>query len=414
MSVKKGFSILPLFCIVLMDMIGIGIILPILGPLFLDPSKGIMPEHYSFSARTVILGFLIAAYPMAQFFGAPLLGGLSDRHGRKKVLLISLFGTILGYLLFGYGILIGNIHILFISRLLDGFTGGNISIALSSIADISDEKEKARNFGLIGMAFGIGFIFGPLLGGKLTDSNLVGWFNYATPLWFAALLSLANIILLLLVFRETLSARIESKLSLLTGFRNISRAFQLSNLRTMFIVIFILALGFNFFTQFFQVFLIDKFHYTESSIGNLFAYIGLWIAVTQGVITRAVSRKFSPKQGIIFSTLLLSFALIMILAPTNSIYLYVVLPFVAIGQGLTYPNSTAIISNLADKSSQGEVMGISQSMQALAQSVTPVIAGFITLWHLNLPIIISSILTFIGWLVFVLFFRKKKEVFVEV
>src|SRR3989338_5507216 len=387
MAVKKRFSILPLFCIVLMDMIGIGIILPILGPLFLDPSKGIMPEHISFSARTVILGFLIAAYPMAQFFGAPLLGGLSDRHGRKKVLLISLFGTILGYLLFGYGILIGNINILFISRLLDG---------------------------LIGMAFGIGFIFGPLLGGKLTDSNLVGWFNYATPLWFAALLSLANIILLLLVFRETLSARIESKLSLLTGFRNISRAFQLSNLRTMFIVIFILALGFIFFTQFFQVFLIDKFHYTDSGIGNLFAYIGLWIAITQGGITRAVSLKFSPKQVVAFSTLLLSFALIMILAPTNSAYLYAVLPFVAIAQGLTYPNSTAIISNLADKSSQGEVMGISQSMQALAQSVTPVIAGFITLWHLNLPIIISSILTFIGWLVFVLFFRKKKEVFVEV
>lgn len=414
MAVKKGFSILPLFCIALLDMIGIGIILPILGPLFLDPSKGIMPEYYSYSARTIVLGFLIAAYPMAQFFGAPLLGGLSDRHGRKKVLLISLFGTMLGYLLFGYGILIGNIYILFISRLLDGFTGGNVSIALSSIADISDEKEKARNFGLIGMAFGIGFIFGPLLGGKLADSSIVSWFNYATPLWFAALLSFVNIILLLLVFRETLSARIHSKLSLLTGFRNISRAFQLPNLRTMFIVIFILALGFNFFTQFFQVFLIEKFDYTESGIGDLFAYIGLWIAITQGIITRAVSRKFAPKQAVAFSTLLLSFALIMILAPAKSIYLYAVLPVVAIAQGLTYPNSTAIISNLADKSSQGEVMGISQSMQALAQSVTPVIAGFITLWYLNLPIVIASILTFVGWLVFVLFFRKKKEVFVEV
>ncbi|MBI2660850.1 MFS transporter [Candidatus Woesearchaeota archaeon] len=415
METQSKFSILPLFLISFMDMIGIGIIIPLFGPIFLDASISILPASYSYTVRTVLLGLLIAAYPFAQFFGAPLLGAWSDRHGRKSMLLVSLTGTVIGYLLFGYGILIGNLPVLFLSRLLAGFTGGNISIVLSAVADISDESAKAKNFGLIGMAFGLGFILGPLIGGKLADSSLVSWFNYATPLWFAASLSFVNIVLLLLIFRETLAARIESKTSLLTGFRNISRAFQLPNLRVMFIVMFILTLGFNFFAQFFQVFLIQKFSYTESKIGDLFAYIGLWIAIAQGVITRLASRKFSPQQVMNFSVFFLAIALMLILVPENPLYMYLILPLVAICQGLIFPNSTAIISNLADKSSQGEILGINQSMQSLAQAMTPIISGFVVIFHMNLPIIISSILTLIGGIVFVMFFGKKKEeLFAEV
>ena len=146
---------------------------------------------------------LIASYPLAQFFGAPILGALSDKHGRKKIILISLIGTFFGYLLFAYGIITKNVTLLFASRMLDGFTGGNISTIMSAIADVSTVKDKTKNFGMIGMAFGLGIILGPFIGGNLADPNNVSWFNHSTPFWFAALICLFNIALVVFNFKET-------------------------------------------------------------------------------------------------------------------------------------------------------------------------------------------------------------------
>ncbi len=403
----------PLFFVVFLDLLGVSILIPILGPLFLNTNL-IFPSTISVGYRTILLGLLIAAYPLAQFFGAPLLGALSDRYGRKKILLISLTGTLVGYLLFGLGLIISNLPLLFFSRALDGLTGGNISVALSAIADTSDERSKAKNFGLIGMAFGLGFIMGPFIGGKLADPHVVSWFNFATPLWFAAILSLFNIILVWKRFDETLKTTIESPISLLTGFRNIKRAAEMKSLRTMFFVIFMLSFGFSFFTQFFQVFLIEKFHYSQGDIGDLFAFVGFFIALTQGVITRIAAKYLQPEQVMYFSPVGLAIALPLLLVPSRSANMFFVLPFIALFQGLTYPNSTAVISNLADKKSQGEILGINQSLQSLAMSIPPIIAGFIVSFHMNLPIMVASICTFIAWGIFMGFFTHGKKKFHEI
>src|SRR3989344_744460 len=356
---KKNFSILPIFLVVFIDLLGIGVVIPILGPLFLG--NELLSESYTFSARTILLGFLIASYSIAQFFGSPILGALSDKYGRKKVLFLSLPGTFLGYLLFGVALLQQNLLLLFVSRIIGGFSGGNLSIVMSSIADLSDEKSKAKNFGLIGMAFGLGFIFGPFIGGKLSDPAIVSWFSLATPIWFAAILTALNILLLIFNFRETSTTRIHSPVSIFTGFRNIKKAFSFPNLRVIFIVVFLLTFGFNFFTQFFQVFLIEKFNYTQSDIGEIFAYAGLWIAFSQGFVTRIVAKKFGPRKVLSVSSLLLGLSLPLLVIPDKSAYLYFVMPLIALFQGLTMPNYTAIISGLSAKDSQGEILGISQS-----------------------------------------------------
>lgn len=406
---KKEFSILPIFFTVFLDLLGLGIIIPILPAVLLDPRSGVLPFSYTFATRSLILGFLIASYPLAQFFGAPILGTLADEKGRKKLLLLSLAGTLLGYVLFAVGIVENNIYLLFIGRMLDGFTGGNISIAQSAIADISDESTKARNFGVIGMAFGLGFVIGPYVGGKFSDPSVVSWFTYSTPFWLSVGLSAINIALVMWMFQETLAKKRIVKVSIFTGFKNIKKAFSYKDLRTMFLVGFFLTMGFNFFNQFFQVFLIGKFHFSQSKIGDFFAYMGIWIAISQGLVLRPLSRRFKPMGILSVSIILISLVYPLLLLPNKSFWLYVIIPFVAILQGLIQPNSTAIISNLTAKDKQGEILGINQSIMSIAQAIPPIIAGFITSISLNLPTLFAAAATFIAWIIFRFFFVREQR-----
>ena len=408
MNIKKN-AIIPIFFTIFLDLLGLGIVIPVLPAVILNPAAGLLPMDYAFAARTLIYGFLIASYPLAQFFGAPILGTLADRYGRKKLLTVSLLGTMFGYALFAIGIVTGNIFLLFGGRLLDGFTGGNISIAQSAIADISDETNKSRNFGLIGMAFGLGFIIGPYIGGKLSDPSIVSWFTFATPFWVAMGLAAFNIALVLIQFPETLVHRRNVKISLTTGFRNLASAFSMKQFRTLFLVGFLLTVGFNFFTQFFQVFLIGKFHYTQSNIGDFFAYMGLWIAFAQGGVLRPLSKKFSPAQILTFSTILLAVTFPILLLPDKSVWLYVIVPFIAVFQGITQPNVTTMISNLSGRDKQGEILGINQSVLSIAQAIPPIVAGIVTSVNLNLPTLFASGATLLGWLVFVFVFERKKS-----
>jgi DHA1 family tetracycline resistance protein-like MFS transporter len=401
----------PLFTIfltVFIDMLGVGIVIPVIAALLLDPSHNMLSAGTSMSTRTIILGFLIASYPLAQFFGAPMLGALSDRYGRRKLLALSLFGTLIGYILFAIAILEQNIFMLFVSRILDGFTGGNISVALSAISDFSDEKSKSKNFGMVGAAFGLGFILGPYIGGKLADPTIVSWFNAATPFWFAAILTSVNLLFVFAKFPETLRERRNTPVSVFTGMQNIGKAFKLTHLRTIFLVVFLLTLGFNFFTQFFQVFLINKFQFTISNIADIFAYIGIWIVIAQGGLQRPLSKKYSPLAILQISGILLGIALPMLLLPDQSKYIFFVLPFIAVFQGLTQPNITSLVSSQAGKDEQGQILGINQSIQSLGMAIPPIIASYINLVNINLPIVTASFCIILGWAVLIVFFRNKK------
>lgn len=403
-----------LFFTIFLDMLGMGIAIPILAPLLLSP-VGILPPEMSVETKTILYGFLVATYPLLQFFGAPMLGALSDHYGRRRIIMISLMGTLFGYLLTGAGILTGQITVLFLGRAIAGFTGGNISAAQSAIADVSGEREKARNFGLIGMAFGLGFILGPFMGGKLADPAVAVWLTAATPFWAAALLAGLNVLSVWLLLPETLHTRVRTHVSLLTGFRNIRRAFGLPHLRTILLVSFLLVLGFNFFTQFFQVMLIERFAFTQSDIGNLYAYMGLWIAITQGFINRPLSRWFSPERIVSVSAFALACALPLLLLPDRAGFIYLIFPFIAIANGLTHPNTTAIVSNLAGAESQGEVLGINQSLQSLGMSLPPLAAGFAAAVHPDLPTLLGSGFIFLAWMLFVFVFkRRSRAVFHEI
>lgn len=408
-------SVLPLLLTIFLDVVGLGIAIPILAVIFISKTESILPPDIDPRLRPLLYGLLIAAYPFAQFFGAPILGALSDQHGRKKLLLLSLAGTAAGYVLFAIGIVLRSIPLLFLSRILDGFTGGNISIAQSAMADTSDTSSKTRAFGLMGMTFGLGFILGPTLGGILSDSTIVSWFSPSVPFWFAALLTILNMALLSTFFKETLHTQIHTPVTILTGIRNIRKAFTTRGIRTVFFILFLFFLGVNIFQQFFQIYLIEAFSFTQGDIGMMFGFIGLCIALTQGLVVRPISRRFEPAQVLRFSLLGVGIALPFLLLPTQSIWLYAVIPFTALFQGLTFPNSTALVSNLIGKESQGEGLGLNQSVQAVAQMLPPILAGTVAYLHPGLPIVLASFFVLLSWIFFLtLYSPATVEIFHEV
>lgn len=413
MGKQQELSIIPVFFVVFISMLGVGIAIPVISPLLLDPNGGLLPINLDPRISTIILGFFLAIYPFFVFLGAPIVGAISDRIGRKKTFFISLGGELVGFLLFGLGVLFGNLPLAAFSRALQGFSGGNIATAYSSIADISKKEDKTKNFALVGLAFGLGFIMGPFIGGYLSDPSIVSWFNYSTPFLFASLLGFINIVFISLFFKETLKTRIKRKISILTGFRNIKKAWGFENLRIIFIVMFLAMFGFNFYTQFFQVLLIDKFQFTAKQIGEFFGYTGIWIVLAQGLFIRPFSKRFAPDKIIRVVLFTLMAGLILIALPNHVWMLLVILPIIPISQAFFNPNMTTLLSNLSHRDSQGEIMGISQSVQALAMVVPPILAGFIFSINIYLPSIASALSVGIAAIVFLIFFKMTPPEFEE-
>lgn len=402
-------SLLTIFITVFIDMLGVGIIIPVIPALFFEESTTMLDASFTEAQRSILYGFLIASYPILQFFGAPLLGALSDRYGRKPMLTMSLFGTMIGYLLFAWAIKEEWLVLLFLSRMLPGFTGGNISIILSSIADVSDAQSKTKNFGLVGTAFGLGFILGPTLGGILADNTVVSWFSSETPFYFTAAITLLNIILVRYRFRETLQQASRVPFSLLRGFSNIAKSFAAPNLRGIFTIVLGLSLGFTFFTQFYAVILIQDFDFTEKNIGLLFGWIGIWLAITQGLIVRKMSNIVAPKFILQFTILTLSIGIALVLLPDQAWWFYVIAPVIAISQGITSPNMTSVISEQANADQQGEILGINQSMQSLGQAIPPIIAGYLNAIDNRLPMVAAAGLIFLSWLIYMFLFGGRKN-----
>ncbi len=387
-----------IFTTILIDMIGVGVLLPIFPMLVLTESPfRITPDYWSLSQGFIMAGFLSASFPLAQFFASPILGQMSDKHGRRNILIISLVGTGLSYLLFAYAIYIKNIPLLFISRIIDGISGGNIAVAQAVIGDISDPKSRAKNFGLIGVAFGVGFILGPFLGGKLSDHTLLPFFNLTTPFIFASFLSLINILLIIKFLPETVKAR-DVKLDLSKSLKNIKKVFLYKDIKAILITIFLFNAGFTFFTTFLGIVLAHKYSFTNVHIGNYYAYMGIMIIIAQGVIVRRLSGKLNDYKVLTFSIIIVGVVIsLYYFIPQNyPIWLYYLPPMLALFSALTRAFSMALLTRLSPNGKLGEIMGINSSLMALAQSLPAILAGYLATNHATLPILIGGIITILA------------------
>lgn len=399
-----------IFLTVFIDMLGIGILIPVF-PLLVIPNSSfkVTPASWTTAEGFIMLGWLMTCFPLAQFLCAPILGQLADRYGRKKILALSISGTSISYILFAIGIYTKNIPLMFISRALDGASGGNISVAQAVIGDISPAEKRAKNFGLIGMAFGIGFILGPFFGGKLSDHEIVPWFNAATPFWFSAIFSLINVILVLYLLPETLIAPQMNKINLSRPLHNIRKAFTYPGLRSVIPATFLFNTGFTFYTTFWGVVLAKEFAFTQSKIGNYYAYVGVMIILAQGLIVRRLSGKVADYKVLRYSIIgsglcLVSYYFI----PTNlTSIIYYIPPLLATCNSLTMAFSSALITKVTPPEIRGEVMGISSSTNALAQAIPAIFAGYIAAHHARLPVLVGGLTIICGGLLFRYLFKPR-------
>ncbi len=394
-----------IFLAVFLDMLGVTIIIPVIPALF-EGEKAIF-TGYTVETRSLLYGLLIGCYSVMQFIGAPLLGTLSDRYGRKPILTLTLTGAFIGYTLFGYAIAANILWLLFIARMIPGFMGGNIAVIYSSIADISTHEEKIKNFGLVGSAFGLGFIIGPGIGGFLADNSIVSWFTYATPFWFTATLTLINVILIRLFFPETLSIKVNRKASLFQGINNLKKILDLPNLKNILAIVFLVTLGFTFYTQFYSIHLYRRFTYTVKDIGTLFLWIGIWLVLAQSVLVRFLSKKFQPVQLLRWTLLLLGLFIVLLLFSEKTWQIYLTNALIAIVFGISSPNLTGLISNNAKPEQQGEILGINQSVTSLAQVLPPLIGGYMLGIGSIYPIMASGLVSLTAFAGFRYINRKR-------
>jgi DHA1 family tetracycline resistance protein-like MFS transporter len=330
------------------------------------------------------------------FLAAPILGELSDIYGRKRLLTLGVGILAFSQFLFGFGIEIGSLALLFVSRAVAGLAGANFSIAQASIADISEPHERAKNFGLIGAAFGIGFILGPVFGGLIVTAA----HSASAPFWFSGMLGVINVLLVTFFLPETRKAglTVRQHFHLFKGISNIRAAFRDHDARPVYFANFLFISGFAFFTSFIGILLVNRFGQSESQIGTFFGFVGIWIVITQGFILRVLSKRYSERSILRVTLIFLAVTIACYPFVPSVFWLFAFVPFLSIPNGLSMANMTALISKSVSVDKQGAALGINGSLGALSQGCVPLLAGFGSgFLGLSTPFVFGGFLVFLAW-----------------
>lgn len=347
-----------IFLTVFLDLLGAGILLPIIPYLVRQ-----------FRTDATTLGFLSMAFFAAQFIASPVLGVLSDRFGRRPVLLLSILGTSLGYFLFATAT---SLPIMMFARVLDGFTGGNISTAQAYLADITPPADRAKSFGLIGMAFGLGFILGPAIGGALSHISV------HAPAFGAGILSLFTVILAYFVLPESLPPEHRETKPFhfmeLSPVRPLRQIWQRKNLHTLLLAVFVLNFAFSALQSNFSLFTLTRFQYTPQQNAWLFAFIGITAAVVQGYLVRRLNPIMGERKMAVMGMAMLVAGFLVIAFSTVPWHLYASVVLVS-GVGFATTSQTAMLSHRVSAREQGWLLGSMQSLLSLTRMAGPLYAG---------------------------------------
>ena len=380
-SAKHKRALILMLFTIFMDVLGIGVLAPVI-PYLLQP----------YNKSALIVGTLMMSFSIAQFIASPILGALSDRYGRRPILLISIFGSGLAYLAFGFATAL---WVFFAARIEDGLTGGNISTAQAYITDITPPKDRSKTFGLIGAIFGAGFIIGPALGGMLSYISL------QAPAFAAGILSLLAVTFGFFMVPETLSATNRAKkLRMHEMFNPIAQLWRYVRRREImliFIARFILMFAMTTMRSNFLVYARDHLGLGPHQVGYFYAFLGFLIVTVQGGVVRRLAPLWGDKRMTLvgFISMIIGFTG-MALEP-NVYGVGFCMLFIGCGHGLSFPALTGMASHAVEDSEQGGVLGAQQSVNSLAMIIAPFIAG-LAFDHISMgaPYLIAAALLLIA------------------
>ena len=378
-----GSRLTAIFLVVFVDLLGFGLILPLL-------------PYYAqeFGASSTLVGLLVASYAAAQLIGAPLLGRLSDRHGRRPILLVSILGTVLGFVLLAVAVPLGTaisdllfgpgsparsaiiLAILFASRVLDGLTGGNISVAQAYIADVTDESNRAKGLGLIGAAFGLGFIIGPAVGGVLST------YGFAAPAYLAAGLATLNLLAVYLWLPESVTPERRAELTRRPqpafDFPSLQQAFVRPRVGPLFHIRFLFGMAFSMFQSIFALYAAGApLDLTPRGTGFVLTYVGVLAVIVQGFLVGRLSQRYADKGLIVLCSGIMAVSLLAWgLAPNLAILLIVMAPLAFAG-GILNTVVNSALSKAVYPEEVGGTLGLSASLESLTRTLSPSIGGYL-------------------------------------
>ena len=361
----KRSPLIVIFTTVFIDLVGFGIVIPVL-PFY--------AEGTAFNATPRTVGLLFASYSIMQLIFSPVLGSLSDKYGRRPVLLLSIIGTGIGFLILG---LATTVLMLFAGRILDGITGGNISTAQAYIADITTKENRAKGMGLIGAAFGLGFIFGPAIGGILSQWGI------HVPFFFAASLCFANALLLYFTLPETVTPDHPAKNAAAGGrnWRQVWQSLKQPRLSFVLVIYFLFIVAFSIMTTSFSLYTMFRFGYDAQHTGYLFAYVGLIAVIIQGGLIGRLVKRFGELPLVIFGAFCFAISLFAVPfvgpAAGGLAALLIGGGVFSMGNSLATPALTSLASKSVGAEQQGIVLGVTQSTASLARAVGPSVAALL-------------------------------------
>ncbi len=365
-----------IFLTVFIDLLGVGIVLPLL-PFYVKIIEETSPAWIA-NNHALIVGALTASFSLFQFLFAPVLGALSDRYGRRPVLLLSLTGAGLSYILFGMAEsfaplgAVAVLAVLFVSRIIAGLTGGSISTAQAYIADITTPENRARGLGMIGAAFGLGFMLGPAIGGLLSTVSL------SAPAFAAAALTFGNVIFGYFRLPESLPAANRSAtLASVNPFRRVQAVINRQAIRPLLIGVLLLNLAFAGLQSNFAVFTDSRFGFGPTQIAFVFAFIGLMAVIMQGFLIRRLVPMFGEARLAITGMALMTVGFALIALVPAGWMLFPAVAILSIGSGMATPSLTSLISRRVSPQEQGGVLGGTQALTSLTMIVGPLVAGLL-------------------------------------
>lgn len=354
---------LTLFLIVLVDLIGFGLYIPLL-PFY--------AEH--FNATPFVVGLTMATFSLAQFISAPFWGMLSDKHGRRPILMIGMAGSVISYLWLGFA---DSLWIIFAARALNGLMAGNIAAAFAYMADVTTRENRAKGMGLIGAAFGLGFIAGPAIGGILAGSDPVNA-DFQTPALAAAGLSSIAFIMTIVFLKESLSAEAKERLAATPRtkrFAQLRESLSHPTMGRLLILIFLSTFVFAGLESTFAMWSRRSFGWGPEQNGYLFALVGITSALIQGGLVGRLAKKFGERALVLQGAIALAIGVFLIPFAENLPVLLIAMMIAGYGFSIITPSLNALVSLQASEDDQGGVLGVTRSASTLARVAGPAWAG---------------------------------------